>query len=174
MSSSEPTLKEIAFGDLERELAVTRRVLQRLPEEHYDWKPHEKSMSLGQLALHVAELPEWARVTIGQDELDAASAPRPPKTLKDRAELLERFDRHVAALRAVVEKFDAADLNRDWTMRNGTQVIVTKPRATVYRVWCLNHLIHHRGQLCLYLRLLNVPVPTVYFNSADDPTWVFD
>jgi len=173
MSSPAPTLKQIAFGDLERELAVTRTVLERLPEQHYGWKPHEKSMSLGQLALHVAELPEWARVTIGQDELDAATAPRPPDKLKDRAQLLDRFDGHVAGLREAVEKFDAANLNRDWTMRNGKQVMVTKPRATVYRVWCMNHLIHHRAQLCLYLRLLNVPVPTVYFNTADDPTWVF-
>jgi uncharacterized damage-inducible protein DinB len=67
-----------------------------------------------------------------------------------------------------------ANFNRPWTMRNGQQVMVTRPRATVYRVWCMNHMIHHRAQLCLYLRLLNVPVPTVYFNTADDPTWVFE
>jgi uncharacterized damage-inducible protein DinB len=174
MDSPAPTLKEVAFGDLERELAVTRKVLERLPEQHYQWKPHEKSMSLGQLALHVALLPDWMRVTIAQDELDAATAPRPPSTLKDRAELLAMFDRHVAALRQAVERFDAAALNRPWTMRRGQQVMVTKPRAMVYRIWCVNHLIHHRGQLCLYLRLLNVPVPTVYFNTADDPTWVFE
>jgi uncharacterized damage-inducible protein DinB len=174
MDSPPVKLKEIAFGDLERELKVTRTVLERLPEEHYAWKPHEKSMSLGKLALHVAELPDWTRVTIAQDELDAASAPRPPSELKDRAELLARFDRHVAALREAVEKFDVANLNKPWSMRNGSKVMVTRPRAMVYRVWCLNHMIHHRAQLCLYLRLLNVPVPTVYFNSADDPTWVFE
>jgi uncharacterized damage-inducible protein DinB len=174
MDSSAPTLKEIAFGDLERELAVTRKVLERLPQEHYGWKPHPKSMSLGQLALHVALLPDWIRVAIGQDELDAASAPRPPEKLKDRAELLDMFDRHVTALRLAVERFDAADWNRQWTMRRGQQVMVTRPRATVYRIWCVNHLIHHRGQLCVYLRLLNVAVPTVYFNTADDPTWMFE
>jgi uncharacterized damage-inducible protein DinB len=173
MDSHSPSLKEIAFGDLERELAVTRTVLERLPQEHYEWTPHEKSMNLGRLALHVATLPDWIRVTIGQDELDVASAPRPPAKLKDRAELLARFDRNVIALRQVVEEFDAANLNQPWTMRNGQQIMVARPRATVYRIWCLNHLIHHRGQLCLYLRLLNVPVPTVYFNTADDPTWVF-
>jgi DinB family len=90
---SSPTIGEIAFGDLERELAVTRKVLEKLPPEHYRWKPHEKSMSLGQLALHVAELPEWARGAIAQDVLDVAAAPRPPSELKDRQMLLERFDR---------------------------------------------------------------------------------
>ena len=166
--------KDIAFGDLERELTVTRTVLERLPPEHYGWKPHEKSMSLGQLALLVAELPEWIRATIGEDVLDVAGAPRPPAELKSREELLDRFDRHAAAARDVVARFDMANFGNTWTMRNGEQVIVARPRPIVYRIWCLNHLVHHRAQLCLYLRLLNVPVPTVYFNTADDPTWVFE
>jgi uncharacterized damage-inducible protein DinB len=174
MGCDAPSLKEIVFGDLERELAVTRTVLERLPQEHYGWKPHEKSMSLGRLALHVADLPDWIRLAIAQDELDAADAPPPPEELQDRKVLLARFDRNVAALREAVARFDVADLNRPWTMRSGPQVLVTRPRATVYRVWCVNHMIHHRAQLCLYLRLLNVPVPTMYFNTADDPTWVFE
>jgi uncharacterized damage-inducible protein DinB len=162
-----------AFVDLERELAVTRTVLERLPEEHYGWKPHEKSMTLIRLALHVAELPDWARVTLAQDELDFANAPRPPMEVQHREELLARFDNNAAALKEVVKKFDAGKLGGSWSMRNGSQVMVTRPRDFVYRVWCMNHLVHHRGQLCLYLRLLNMPVPTVYFNSADDPEWVF-
>jgi len=174
MNEESLTLKEIAFVDLERELKVTRTVLERLPPEHYDWKPHEKSMSLGQLALHVADLPGWIRVTIDRDELNVADAPRPPKTLKDRDELLARFDGNVSGVRDAVARFRAEDLNKPWSMRNGEEIMVTKQRAVVYRIWCLNHLIHHRAQLCLYLRLLNVPVPTVYFNSADDPTWVFE
>ena len=174
MNSDSLSLKDIAFGDLERQLTVTRTVLERLPEDRYDWKPHEKSMNLGRLALHVADLPDWMRVTINRDELDAADAPRPPSVLKDRAELLARFDRNVAALREAVGRFDLAKLDQPWSMRDGGNVMVTRPRSIVYRVWCLNHMIHHRGQLCLYLRLLNVPVPTVYFNTADDPTWVFE
>ena len=78
------------------------------------------------------------------------------------------------AAREAVTRFDAANLDRPWTMRSGQEVIVTRPRTTVYRIWCVNHMIHHRGQLCLYLRLLDVPVPTVYFNTADDPNWVFE
>ncbi|HTV48239.1 MAG TPA: DinB family protein [Phycisphaerae bacterium] len=174
MNADLQTQKEIEFSDLERELTVTRPVLARLPEEHYDWKPHEKSMNLGQLALHVAELPEWTRVTLDQDELDAANAPRPPQKLTSRKELLERFDKHVAGLRKAVERFDMANINKPWTMRRGGEVMVSRPRQIVYRIWCVNHMIHHRGQLCVYLRLLNVPVPTVYFNSADDPTWIFE
>ena len=87
MDAHSPTLKQLAFGDLDRELTVTRSVLERLPPEHYPWKPHEKSMSLGRLALHVAYLPDWMRTTLGQDELDAASAPRPPLEVASREEL---------------------------------------------------------------------------------------
>jgi uncharacterized damage-inducible protein DinB len=165
---------EAAFGDFEREMRVTRAVLQSLPETHYGWKPHEKSMTLGKLALHVADLPGWVAAAIGQDELDAASAPRSPAELKSRPDLLDRFDRNAAEARAAIEKFDLSKLTAPWTMRNGEHVLVTRPRLMVYRIWCVNHLIHHRAQLCLYLRLLNVPVPTVYFNTADDPNWVFD
>ena len=89
-------------------------------------------------------------------------------------ELLEHFDRKVAELRAEVAKFDIANWERPWSMRSGGQIMVTKPRSYVYRVWCLNHLVHHRGQVCVYLRMLNVPVPTVYFNTADDPRFVFE
>jgi uncharacterized damage-inducible protein DinB len=131
-------------------------------------------MSLGRLALHVADMPDWIRVTLDQDVLDASAAPRPPEKLSGRAELLERFDRNVAALREAVARFDVEALARPWSMKNGDQIMVTRPRGMVYRVWCVSHMVHHRAQLCLYLRLLDVPVPTVYFNTADDPTWVFE
>jgi uncharacterized damage-inducible protein DinB len=173
MSANSPSAKEIIFWDLERELAVTRKVLEQLPQEHYDWKPHEKSMSLAKLALHVATLPDWARGAIAEDGLDAATAPRPPSELKSQKDLLALFDRSAAALREAAGRFDAEKFGQTWTMRSGSTIMTSQPRATVYRVWCLNHLIHHRAQLCLYLRLLNIPVPTVYFNTADDPTWVF-
>jgi len=171
--SATTSLKEVIFGDLEREIAVTRKVLERLPAEHFDWRPHEKSMTLGRLAVHVADMPDWIRGTLASDEFDAADAPRPPEKLKDNSELLARFDKNVAAMREAVAKFDVANWDNAWTMRQGEQVFVSRPRPIVYRVWSVNHMIHHRGQLCLYLRLLNVPVPTVYFNTSDDPTWVF-
>jgi uncharacterized damage-inducible protein DinB len=174
MSDEMPTLKELLFWDLERELAVTRKVLERLPEEKFSWKPHEKSMHLGRLAMHVATLPEWIRTSIAGDELDAATMPPMKVEAKDRQELLGEFEKNVAALREAVKKFDAATIADTWTMRNGEHVMTSKPRMTVYRTWCLNHLVHHRAQLCVYLRLLNIPVPAVYFNSADEPDWVFE
>ena len=165
---------QLTFGDVERELAVTRRVLAALPDAHLGWKPHPKSMSLGQLAIHVAYLPDWARGALASDVLDFATAPRPPKSVADVRELLEHFDRNAAAFRAAIAAFDPAKYRDLWTLRNGDQVFVSKPRPIVYRVWSMNHLIHHRGQLCLYLRPLDVKVPTVYFNTADEPAFVFE
>ncbi len=169
-----PMLKDVIFSDLERELAVTRKVLAAVPTDRLDWKPHAKSMSLGQLAIHVATLPEWMTQTLARDVLDFASAPRPPKSVANSAELLKLFDDRAAALREAVAAFDPAAWDAPWSLKNGAQVFTTQPRSKVFRVWDLNHMVHHRGQLCLYLRLLEVRVPTVYFNTADDPTFVFD
>jgi uncharacterized damage-inducible protein DinB len=169
-----PALKDVMFCDLERELAVTRKVLAAIPADRLDWKPHAKSMSLGQLAIHVATLPEWLTQTLAQDALDVANAPRMPRAVANNAELLKLFDDRVAALRQAVAGFDPAGWEAPWALRNGEQVITTQPRWKVYRVWDLNHLVHHRGQLCVYLRLLEVRVPTVYFNTADDPGFVFE
>ena len=166
-------LKTAVFGDLERELKVTRSVHAAVPDAHHSWKPHDKSMPLIRLALHVAYLPDWIRASLAA-ELEATSAPRPPADVKDAAELLEQFDRNATQLRDAVNKFDMANWENPWTMRSGGQVMVTKPRPFVYRVWCLNHMIHHRGQVALYLRLLNIPVPTIYFNTADNPAFVFE
>jgi|SRR5579859_2939437 len=174
MVSDLSALKTAVFGDLERELEVTRKALAAAPEGQQAWKPHEKSMSLERLALHVATLPGWCRATLAADELDFASAPRSPGSYKDVAELLGVFDKEAVGLREVVANFDMKNWEKDWTMRNGEQVIVTKPRPFVWRVWCVNHMVHHRGQLALYLRLLNVAVPTIYFNTADKPEMVFE
>ncbi len=166
--------KELVFGDVEREMGVTRQVLGALPEGKFGWKPHGKSMSLMQLGLHVATLPSWLEHTLRGDVLDFAEAPRPPAQVETAAELVGIFDKHAAGAREAIAKFDMKNWNKMWTMRNGEQVFTTQPRPKVARVWCLNHLVHHRGQLCLYLRLLDVKVPTVYFNTADDPSWVFE
>jgi hypothetical protein len=119
---SATSLKDVSFGDLEREIAVTRNVLERLPAAQFDWRPHEKSMTLGRLAIHVADMPDWIRATLAADELDAANAPRPPEKLADSAELLARFDRNVAAMREAVARFDVANWERPWTMRQGARV----------------------------------------------------
>ena len=172
--SNAGSLKDIAFADLERELATTRRVLERLPEEHYAWKPHEKSMNLGRLALHVVNLLHWQQVSLERDEFDLAAAPRLRVEPANREDLLRTFDQNASAVKQALARLNDAALSKPWTLKRGAQALLTQPRALVARVWGLNHLIHHRAQLCLYLRLLNVPVPAVYFNSADEPAWVFE
>ena len=166
--------KDAAFCDVERELAATRRVLERVPEEHFAWKPHEKSMTLQQLAGHVATMPIWCVLTLEQDGLNFTSPPHIPRDFSGREALLKTFDEHAAKFRQALAKLEDAGLQQTWTLQNGEQVVYTQSRAYVLRVWSVNHMIHHRGQLCLYLRLLGVPVPAVYFNSADEPEMKFD
>jgi uncharacterized damage-inducible protein DinB len=172
-ASGSPSLHTIAFTDLQREIAVTRRILERIPEEHFAWKVHEKSMSLGRLATHVATLLQWFRDTLTKDDFDMNVPPVMPTEAKTRDELLRIFDDNAAAAQLAMAVTDKAALLRTWTLRRGEQILVQQPRFTILRVWCLNHLIHHRGQLCVYLRILNIPVPAVYFNSADEPDWIF-
>ena len=167
-------LKAMVFGDIERELKFTRQVLERVPAANFDWQPHEKSMSLMRLAIHVANLPDWARGTLDSDELNFKTAEMPPQKMGSTEELLKYFDKMADGLRAAVKRFDMSRWEGTWTMRDGDKVITKQPRPMVYRVWCMNHLVSHRAQLNLYLRLLNVPVATIYFNSADDPAMIFE
>ena len=168
------SLKDLAFGDIERELAVTRRVLERLPEEKFAWKPHEKSMSLGGLAMHVANLAHWMLDTLQRDALDMQNPPPLRNDPKNLADILETFDQHANKVNAALAAIDDKSLSATWSLRNGDEVLYRNSRATVLRVWCVSHMIHHRAQLCVLLRLLDVPVPAVYFNSADEPQWVFE
>lgn len=166
-TTSVPSLKQLALGDLDHELETTRRVLDRVPEQHLAWKPHEKSFSLGQLATHLTQIPFWITTTIKQDELDAAAAPRidPPST---HAELMRRFDENTAEARDAVQDADESTFGAPWTLRAGDHVILSMPRLAVLRSFCLSHMIHHRGQLSVYLRLLDVPVPSIYGPTADE------
>ena len=167
-------LKETAFCDLERELDVTRKVLERIPAAQFGWKPHEKSMNFGRLAMHVATIPQWMLNTLETDELDFANPPKMRNEPTSSEDLLSTFDGQAAAVKRALAQVDDAALERTWTLRNGDQILHRNSKLKILRLWCLNHMIHHRAQLCLYLRLLNVPVPAVYFNSADEPQWVFD
>jgi uncharacterized damage-inducible protein DinB len=168
------SIKDIAFGDLHRELKVTRRVLERLPEDKFGWKVHEKSMSLGRLAMHVATIPEWMLMTIRNDELDMANPPKMKIDAADKADLLKTFDDCAAATIEALGRLNHHDLEKTWSLKQGGQAIYSATKSYVLRVWCVNHLVHHRGQLCIYLRLLDLPVPAVYFNSTDEPDWVFE
>ncbi|HZZ45162.1 MAG TPA: DinB family protein [Tepidisphaeraceae bacterium] len=170
---SPSSLKDLAFSDLDREIAVTRRVLERLPENHFSWKPHEKSMPLGRLAMHVANLLQWMLDTLNRDGFDMASPPAMRNEPTDLNDVLKTFDQNAAAVKAALAAATDASLAQSWSLRSGPQILHSAPRVTILRIWCLNHLIHHRAQLCTYLRLHNIPVPTVYFNSADEPDWTF-
>jgi uncharacterized damage-inducible protein DinB len=168
------TLKQIAYADLDREIATTRKVLGRVRTEHFSFQPHAKSMNLERLAMHVATLLQWAVDTITQDELDLDTAKGPRTDVKATADLLAEFEKHAARCQEELAKPDEAALSATWSLKKGGSTIYSAPRAYVLRVWCLNHLVHHRAQVCVYLRLLNLPVPAVYFNSADEPEWIFE
>lgn len=163
MSRIKELLEEFA-----REAASTRRLLERVPPHHYAWKPHEKSMTVGRLAGHIAEIPGWAAAVMEREELDLAAGPfyQPldPKSCRD---LLVAFGSHVSDFTGVLLNAEDADLDVIWTLRKGDQVLSSQPRAAALRQSVLSHLVHHRGQLSVYLRLLEVALPQVYGPTAD-------
>ena len=156
------------FADLGEEFAATRRVLERYPEEHADWRPHEKSMSLAELAAHVASLPHFGEVIARSPVFDFATTPYVPPTARTRAEILELFDSHATAASESIDALDADSLLANWTMRAGETVYASGPRALYLRRFMISHIAHHRGQLTVYYRLLGVPVPGTYGPSADE------
>ena len=153
--------------EFDHEMANTRRLLERLPEDHFDFKPHEKSFSLGDLASHVANVPTWTSLTFTTTELDL-DQPWEREVPKDTAALLAEFDANVADARKALEAVSAEELQVGWTLKSGDQVYFTQPRGAVFRSFVMNHLIHHRAQLTVYLRLLDVPVPGMYGPTADE------
>jgi uncharacterized damage-inducible protein DinB len=163
-----PSTRPAAFGDLESELATTRRVLERVPDEHWDWKPHEKSMSLGRLAGHLAELPYLAVSVLQEDVFDVATRQRPTPPA-NRDELLRAYDQGVAALVAAANATPAEAWGQTWSLQAGGKTFISMPRAAGLRVMGISHPIHHRGQLTVYLRLLGIPLPSVYGPTADEP-----
>ena len=162
------SLKRAALGDLAHEISTTRRVLERVPDEHLSWKPHAKSFSLGHLALHIANLLLWQITTVRQDGLDLATLPQGQPEPSSRDEVLRRFDENAATLREAMESLDDAALQEPWTLRRGDHVVFQQPRLAVLRGMGISHLVHHRGQLSVYLRLLDVPVPPIYGPTADE------
>jgi uncharacterized damage-inducible protein DinB len=152
------------------EMEATRRVLERVPSDRLDWKPHEKSMSLGRLATHVADLPRWVPFTMTTDGLDAEQPgdAMGPRQLESAQAMLDWFDEHAARARATIEGASEGAYTGTWTMRQGEQVYFSLPRWLVVRRFAINHMIHHRGQLTVYLRLAGVPVPGTFGPSADE------
>jgi uncharacterized damage-inducible protein DinB len=153
--------------EYDQEMANTRKALERVPDDKLTFKPHEKSFSLRDLAAHISNIPTWTEVTLTTTELDL-DEPFDRTLPESRDDMLAHFDRAVASGRAVLEKTSADDMQVDWTLRTGEQVWFTQPRAAIFRSFVMSHLIHHRAQLTVYLRLLDVPVPGMYGPSADE------
>ena len=160
-------LGQALLPEFDQEMANTRKTLERVPEDKLGWKPHEKSGTMGWLANHVATIPRLAVFAIEQDSVDVAKAPR-PAPVNSRKELLETFDKQVAAARAAIAGASDERLLKPWTLLFNGRTIFTQPRSAVLRSLFMNHSIHHRAQLGVYLRLNNVPVPAIYGPSADE------
>jgi uncharacterized damage-inducible protein DinB len=158
----------LLFGDLEGELATTRRMLERVPNGQNDWRPHEKSMQLDKLATHLAQLPGFGIMILIQDGFDVAGGRTPQPKPADSAERLKLFDMLSAQMRALVEKMTWDQAMSPWTFRNGERVVRQASRAESLRTFVLTHSTHHRAQLGVFLRLLGIPIPGSYGPSADE------
>jgi len=163
--------KEALLMEFDQEMANTRRSLERIPDDKFDWRPHAKSATLRQLALHLAMFPNWTTETFKTDALDIAppGAPpyKPPKA-DSRKEILAIFDQDLSAARAAVANASDADMAKNWTLLQGGKTIFSLPRRAVLRSMVMNHMVHHRAQLGVYLRLNGIPVPAIYGPSADE------
>ncbi|HEY8831439.1 MAG TPA: DinB family protein [Gemmatimonadaceae bacterium] len=158
----------VLFADLDGELATTRRMLERVPNGHDDWRPHEKSRSLGQLATHLAQLPGFGMMMLKQDDFDGKTQRPDEPTLASSAERVKMFDELSAQLRSVLRQLTWDKARSTWTLRMGDNVILEAPRVNVFRTAFITHSAHHRAQVGVYLRLLDVSVPYSYGPSADE------
>jgi uncharacterized damage-inducible protein DinB len=164
MSLIDPILAELTH-----EAATTRRLLDRVPERHLGWKPHEKSMTLGRLAGHIAELPGWVASIVDKDEYDIGAGGYTPPTIDRVADIMAMFDRNITTATEALKRQSDARLLANWRFKKSGKLIVELPRLAMIRSFLMNHVVHHRGQLSVYLRLQNVPLPSIYGPTADEP-----
>lgn len=162
------TLAKSLLAELKHESAQTRKLLEVVPFEKADFKPHEKSMNLKRLATHVCEITGWWKECLLNDGLDFSVGEYKLKVLNSVEELLELHDTLVANAEKILTEISEEEFGKPWTMRNGETIYFTMPKAAVVRTWCFSHLIHHRGQLTVYLRMLDVALPNIYGPTADN------
>jgi uncharacterized damage-inducible protein DinB len=164
-------INQSLLGEFDHEMASTRKSLERVPDGKFDWKPHNKSMSMGALATHIASILHWGKLTLETPNFDVhppgGQQVRQPE-LKSKAEVLAFFDKSVPEARAAIAAASDQSLMTPWTLLNGGKTVFTMPRVGVLRSMIMNHMIHHRAQLGVYLRLNDVPVPSIYGPSADE------
>jgi uncharacterized damage-inducible protein DinB len=164
-------LAALLLPEFDAEMATARRMLERVPDGKSDWRPHAKSMTLGRLATHVSEIPKWVTNTITLDELDIAPTGRPTvpyPVLPTTAAILEQFERNAAEARALLVATSDGEFAKPWTFKFAGKTFWTKPKFDVYRINAMNHLVHHRAQLGVFLRLLDIAIPGSYGPSADE------
>ncbi|GMR21692.1 MAG: DinB family protein [Acidobacteriota bacterium] len=161
------SIAEDMIGEFSHEATGTRKMLERLPDDKFSWKPHEKSMTMGRLATHLAEIPEWAETIVNHESFDMAAADNKPKEL-GKAEILELFDKNVENFKKVMSGQPDEHLVQNWKLLSGEHVAVEMARVACLRTFILSHAIHHRGQLSVYLRENDVPLPALYGPSADE------
>ena len=164
------SIAESILPEFDREAATTRVLLERVPEAQAAWKPHVKSMSLGQLAMHIANLPRWTSIALERTDFDTNPPDGSPMTgpgFESAATLLRSYDANVSAARALLARTTDGEFMVQWTLKSGGKSLFSMPRIAVLRSFVLNHAVHHRGQLSVYLRLLDVPIPNIYGPSAD-------
>ena len=162
-------IRDSILPEFDHEIGTTRALLERVPADP-DWRPHRKSMSLGQLSAHIAQIPTWGAVTLEQTELDL-NPPSGPAYVAPHytttAELVKQLDDNAKAARSAIAKASDEDMMVPWTLKNGGRAVFTMPRVAVLRTFVMNHIIHHRAQLGVYLRLKDIPLPSTYGPTAD-------
>jgi uncharacterized damage-inducible protein DinB len=162
------TMSQTLLPEFDNEMKLTRKALERVPDDKFDWKPHEKSMSLGRLAGHLAELPGFATAIIQTEGMNFDKGEYKPAVVKNRAEVLEVFDKNVAATREAITGATDDHLRQPWHLIYKEKKLFEAPRIAALRGMAMNHIIHHRGQFTVYLRLNDVAVPAIYGPSADE------
>jgi uncharacterized damage-inducible protein DinB len=160
-------VKDGLLAEFDHEMGTTRKLLDRIPDDKLTWKPHIKSMALGELATHLGSIPTWSGTILNQPAFDLADAPRGIVALASRNEIVALFDGSSKQARAQMDKTDE-EYMAPWSLKRGGQAMFTLPRIAAFRSFVLSHTIHHRGQLSVYLRLNDIPVPSIYGPSADE------
>ena len=165
------SLSQAILPEFEHEMANTKKVLERIPEDKLEWKIHEKSNTIGWVGMHLAEIPGWADMSLNQDSLDIAppgGEPYRTPVPTSKQEILDRFDQNVDAARKAIASASDEQFMKPWSLLKGGETVFTMPRAAILRSFVLNHNVHHRAHLCVYLRVNEIPVPALYGPSADE------
>ncbi len=161
-------LKDGLLPEFDHEMGVARKVIERVDDTKFTWQPHEKSMSLGRLASHIAEIPMWGHTILNQPEFDMVPGTYQPTSKASTSEILAFFDEQVSTIRAILAEKTDAELMSTWTFKDNGKEVFSMPRVAAWRSWVMNHLIHHRGQLSVYLRQTGSKVPSIYGPSGDE------